>query len=140
MHKNEEEAREYRPPKLSRYEQATLEVQMRKVAGSWPVSESCSVLQPDFKGQRNRLMVPCVGTSEYVWVRARSVITLGELFVQLHHKYTARHIYYLCLHLEIVGVKRKKVPPRKEAKNEKRMEQTEAMARRRLTAMRECTD
>ena len=108
LHKNEAAAKKYRPPKLSRYEQVTLELQMRKVAGSSPVSESCSVLQPDFKGQRNRLMVPCVGTSEYVWVRARSVITLGELFVHLHHKYTARHIYYLYLHMEIVGIKQQR--------------------------------
>ena len=107
LHKNEEEAKKYSPPQLSRYELITLEVQMKEVAGSWPVSDSRSVwsLQPDFKGQRNRLMVPCVGTSEYVWVRARSVITLGELFVQLHQKYTARAIYYLYLHMEIVSIK-----------------------------------
>ena len=97
LHKNEEEAKKYSPPQLSRCELITLEVQMKEVAGSWPVSDSRSVwsLQPDFKGQRNRLMVPCVGTSEYVCVRARSVITLGKLFVQLHQKYTARCLLFV---------------------------------------------
>ena len=77
-------------------------------------------------------MVPRVGSSVYVWVRARSVITLGELFVHLHHKYTARHIYYLYLHLEIVGIKRKKVPPRKGNKKREKNEANRGDGRKKV--------
>ena len=87
---------------------------MGEVARSWPVSDSrrLNALLPDFANQRNRLMVPCVGSSEYVWVRARSVISLGELFVHLHRRYTVRDIYYMYLHLEIVSLKRVKPAPK----------------------------
>ena len=36
---------------------------------------------------------------------------MGEIIEHLHAKYDARTVYYLYLHLEIVGLKRKKVPP-----------------------------
>ena len=110
LHENAEARKRYRPPPLSMYEQLELEAQMKEVARTWPVSDSRGVrsLQPDFAKQQSRLVVPCVGTAEYVWVRSRCVITLGELFAYMHRTYTARAIYYLYLHLDIVSVKRRK--------------------------------
>jgi hypothetical protein len=69
-------------------------------------------LEPDWQKQWNRLCVPCKGTKKFVWLRSGVVTTLGELFLKLHHKYTCREIYVLYLHLDIVSVKRKIVPPK----------------------------
>jgi hypothetical protein len=69
-------------------------------------------LQPNWEEQWNRLCVPCKGTKKFVWLRSGSVTTLGELFLKLHHKYTCRQIYFLYLHLDIVSVKRKRIPPK----------------------------
>jgi hypothetical protein len=65
-------------------------------------------IQPDWKNRHNRLSVPCRKTKLYAWLRAGFVITLGELFQNLHHMYTAKEIYYLYLHLDVVAVKKKK--------------------------------
>ena len=43
---------------------------------------------------------------------------MGEIIEHLHAKYDARTVYYLYLHLEIVGLKRKKVPPAGKKKKE----------------------
>jgi hypothetical protein len=77
-------------------------------------------LQPNWQEQWNRVCVPCKGTKMFVWLRSGSVITLGELFAVLHHKYTCREIYLLYLHLEIVALKRKKDPPKHQAAGTKR--------------------
>ena len=69
-------------------------------------------LQPHWEEQWNRLCVPCKGTKRFAWLRTGSVMTLGELFRVLHHKYTCREIYVLYLHLDIVSLKRKKDPPK----------------------------
>ena len=69
-------------------------------------------LEPAWEKQWNRLCVPCKGTKKFVWLRSGVVTTLGELFEKLHHKYTCREIYVLYLHLDIVSVKRKIVPPK----------------------------
>jgi hypothetical protein len=69
-------------------------------------------LEPKWEKQWNRLCVPCTGTTKFVWLRSGVVTTLGELFEKLHHKYTCREIYVLYLHLDIVSVKRKIVPPK----------------------------
>jgi hypothetical protein len=58
------------------------------------------------------LCVPCKGTTRFVWLRTGSVVTLGDLFKALHHKYTCREIYVLYLHLDIVSLKRRKDPPK----------------------------
>ena len=69
-------------------------------------------LIPDWKNPTNRLVLPCSGTTQWVWLRSERVITLGELFCHLCQRFTCRQIYYLYLCLEIVALKQKKMPPR----------------------------
>ena len=38
-----------------------------------------SDLEPDQVNLRNRMFMPCRGTTQWAWVRAGNVITLGEL-------------------------------------------------------------
>jgi hypothetical protein len=66
-------------------------------------------MQPNWKIGHSRLSVPCHKTMEYAWLRIGFAITLGEMFQILHHMYTAKEIYYLYLHLDVVAVKKKKV-------------------------------
>ena len=66
-------------------------------------------MQPKWKMGHNRLSVPCHKTIEYAWLRTGFAITLGEMFQKLHHMYTAKEIYYLYLHLDLVAVKKRKV-------------------------------
>jgi hypothetical protein len=65
-------------------------------------------IQPNWKKMHSRLSVPCRRTKLYAWLRTGFAITLGELFQKLHHMYTAKEIYYLYLHLDVVAVKKKK--------------------------------
>ena len=44
-----------------------------------------------------------------MWFRSATVITLGELFLALGNRHTARSIYAFYLTLRIVAVKRRKV-------------------------------
>jgi hypothetical protein len=100
----------YSQPELNDYDRNVLEEHMRQVRRSpqtLPVP-SMEDLRPDFENQMNRLVVPCVGTDRLVWVRSTQVITLGELFLNLHTQYSARAIYYLYLHLDIVALKHRK--------------------------------
>ena len=110
---DEQAWRDQKPRQLSDYEQTAFHVQMQEVCrGDESYTGCVQDLQPDFWNQYNRLVVPCKDrSSPYVWVRSRSVSSLGEIIEHLHAKYDARTVYYLYLHLEIVGLKRKKVPP-----------------------------
>lgn len=69
--------------------------------------------------QLNRLVVPCQGTEYYCWVRAGRVISLGELFQEMHMQYNARQIFDLYLHLDIVSVKRWKPGPKNKHSQER---------------------
>jgi len=106
----------YSEPTLTRYDMNVLWQHMAEVSAScrWKTSEAS--LRPDFEHQVNRLVVPCQGTQYYCWVRSGRVISLGELFLQLHQHCTAYAIYELYLHLAIVSIKRKKVPPKCKSK------------------------
>ncbi len=81
----------------------------------WKTSETS--LRPDFPNQLNRLVVPCQGTRFYCWVRSGRVISLGELFLQMHGQFNARQIYDLYLHLDIVAIKRRKPAPKRKSKS-----------------------
>ena len=110
--KDDQAWRHHKPRQLDDYEQTVFDVQMQEVAKDESYTGCVQDLQPDFWNQYNRLVVPCKNkSSPYVWVRARSVSSLGEIIEHLHAKYDARTVYYFYLHLEIVGLKRKKVPP-----------------------------
>jgi hypothetical protein len=69
-------------------------------------------LQPDWKAQWNRVLVPCVdaqalpGNVHYEWRRSGIVTTLGQLFMELGRKYTAFAIYEYYKRLRLVSVKR----------------------------------
>ena len=117
---DEQAWRDQKPRQLSDYEQRAFHVQMQEACrGMDSYMGSIQDLQPDFRNQYNRLVVPCKDmSSPYVWVRSRSVSSLGEIIEHLHAKYDARTVYYLYLHLEIVGLKRKKVPPAGKKKKE----------------------
>ena len=95
-------------PALTQYDMNVLLRHMAQVSAScwWGTSETS--LKPDFDKQVNRLVVPCTGTQYYCWVRSGRVISLGELFLQMHLDYNAREIYELYLHLDIVSIKRVK--------------------------------
>ena len=49
--------------------------------------------KPDWKYQWNKLTVPCKGNWTHEWVRVGPVTTLGQLFLDLGQKYTAKSIY-----------------------------------------------
>ena len=67
---------------------------------------------PERSEQRFRVVIPCKDTKDFIWIRTRKVISLGELFIFLSDKYNARGIYYLYLHLDIVATKRKVPKPK----------------------------
>jgi hypothetical protein len=117
---------DYRPPKFSRCQQNSMrsmikDVKKNKLFGQ-PYT-SYKDLRPDWLKQTNRLVVPCSGTTQWVWLRSGRVITLGELFCYLCQKFTCRQIYYLYLCLDIVAVKQKKMPP--QSKKRKKESQAE---------------
>ena len=107
----------YSEPTLTPYDMNVLSQHMAEVSAScrWNTSETS--LRPDFDKQVNRLVVPCKGTQYYCWVRSGRVISLGELFLQMHGHCTAHEIYELYLHLDIVSIKRKKSPPKRKSKS-----------------------
>ena len=107
----------YSEPALTQYDMNVLAQHMAEVSASclWKTPETD--LRPDFPNQLNRLVVPCQGTRFYCWVRSGRVISLGELFLQMHTDYNARDIYELYLHLEIVSVKRKKPASKRKSKS-----------------------
>jgi hypothetical protein len=102
----------YCAPKLTEYDKIVLEQDMKGISENCRWGTPVAELYPDFRNQMNRLAVPCLGTWYYTWVRSGRVISLGELFEHLHSQYTARQIYYLYLHLDIVSVKRRKPGPK----------------------------
>ena len=106
----------YSEPMLTAYDRTVLAKHMSEVSAScrWNTSETS--LRPDFEKQVNRLVVPCQGTQYYCWVRSGRVISLGELFLQMHLKYNAREIYELYLHLDIVAIKRRKPAPKRKSR------------------------
>jgi hypothetical protein len=98
----------YCAPKLTDYDKIALEHQMQTTSATCQWKTAKDRLRPDFHKALNRVVVPCQGTPWYCWVRTGRVISLGELFQELHLKYNAQQIYDLYLHLDIVSVKRKK--------------------------------
>ena len=107
----------YSEPTLTRYDMNVLWQHMAEVSASCRWNTSETLLKPDFDKQVNRLVVPCTGTQYYCWVRSGCVISLGELFLQMHLKFNAREIYELYLHLDIVSVKRRKPAPKRKSKS-----------------------
>ena len=107
----------YSEPTLTAYDKNVLAQHMAEVSAScrWKTSETS--LRPDFEHQVNPLVVPCQGTQFYCWVRSGRVISLGELFLQMHGHCTAHEIYELYLHLDIVSIKRKKPAPKRKSKS-----------------------
>ena len=107
----------YSEPTLTPYDKNVLGEHMAEVSAScrWKTPETD--LRPDFPNQLNRLVVPCKGTPYYCWVRSGRVISLGELFLQMHGHCTAHEIYELYLHLDIVSIKRKKPAPKRKSKS-----------------------
>ena len=106
---------DFRPRKLNNADNNLIKMLLLKTLLQHRLKErgiDRNALQPDWKNQKNRLWVPCQGTTEFAWLRSGNVITLGELFHTLHHKYTCREIYQLYLHLDVVAVKWKKDPPK----------------------------
>jgi hypothetical protein len=98
----------HQAPRFSEYDRIVLEQQMKEISARCQYRTPTALLRPDFKHQVNRLVVPCQGTPYYSWVRSGHVISLGELFQEMHLRYNARQIYDLYLHLDIVSVKRRK--------------------------------
>lgn len=100
----------YRPPKMNNFHRRIADYEMKAWSDDCIVAQKHSYqdLQPDWKKQSNRLSVPCCGTSQHIWVRHRSVITLGELFQTLHRQFSKDCIYHLYLHLDIVASMQKK--------------------------------
>jgi len=101
----------YEMPSLTEYDHILFEEHMKETSKKCDWGTSMDDLRPDFKNQMNRMVVPCVRSRYYFWVRVGRLISLGELFDHLHSEYTAREIYYFYLHLDIVSVKRKKPGP-----------------------------
>jgi len=95
----------YRPPKMNHFHRWTADWDMRVSSDHSIVERNFSYadLQPDWKKQSNRLSVPCRGTSQFIWVRHRSVITLGELMQTLHSNFSKDCIYHFYLRLDIVA-------------------------------------
>jgi hypothetical protein len=98
----------HQAPQISVYDRIVLEQHMMEVSATCKWRTPTAWLRPDFAKQVNRLVVPCQGTQYYCWVRTGHVISLGELFQEMHVRYNAREIYDLYLHLDIVAVKRRK--------------------------------
>ena len=98
----------YRVPKLTHFDKESMRRDI-KAQGTWTTQ---SDLQPDKANLKNSMFMPCCGTTQWAWVRAGNVITLGELFHGLFHQYTSREIYDFYLSLDILAVKQKKIPPR----------------------------
>jgi len=111
---------DYRPTRLNIVEkyrmQKDIEITLRNDAFHTEITRED--IQPNWKNMHSRLSVPCRGTKLYVWLRTGFAITLGELFQKLHHMYTAKDIYYLYLHLDVVAVKKKTKPGKKRAFNQ----------------------
>ena len=107
----------YTEPALTPYDMNVLLRHMAEVSAScrWKTPETD--LRPDFPNQLNRLVVPCKGTPYYCWVRSGRVISLGELFLQMHTDYNAHEIYELYLHLDIVSIKRRKPAAQRKSKS-----------------------
>jgi hypothetical protein len=98
----------YQAPQFSVYDRIVLEQHMMEVSARCKWRTPTAWLRPNFAKQVNRLVLPCQGTQYYCWVRTGHVITLGELFQEMHKRYNAREIYDLYFHLDIVAVKRRK--------------------------------
>ena len=98
----------YRAPKLTHFDKQIMRHDI-KAQATWTTQ---SDLEPDQVRSRNRMFMPCRGTTQWAWVRAGNVITLGELFHGLFHQYTSREIYDFYLSLDILAVKQKKIAPR----------------------------
>jgi hypothetical protein len=100
---------------LTRYEVICLESEVKRFRGIHPKLTSglkFRALMPERSEQRFRVVIPCKDTEDFIWIRTRKVISLGELFIFLSDKYNARGIYYLYLHLDIVATKRKVPKPK----------------------------
>ena len=99
---------DYRPTRLDIFEkylmQQDIESTLRNHAFNTEITHEH--LRPDWRNRHSRVSVPCRKTLRYAWLRTGYVITLGELFQVLHHMYTAKEIYYLYLHLDVVAVKK----------------------------------
>ena len=74
-------------------------------------------LLPDWSAQRIRCVLPCQNVSDYEWLRAGPVVTLGELFKHLGTEYTAREIYAFYRTCRVVVLKRKKDAARPKGKS-----------------------
>ena len=105
----------FRPPKFSPSQRDSMRSMIKDVKRNntrlGRPRTSYKELHPDWLNPTNRLVVPCSGTTQWVWLRSERVITLGELFSHLCQRFTCRQIYYLYLCLDIVAVKQKKMPP-----------------------------
>jgi hypothetical protein len=101
-------ATNYQAPQFSVYDRIVLEQHMMEVSATCEWRTPAAAFRPNFAKQKNRLVWPCQGTGYYCWVRTGHVISLGELFQEMHKRYNAREIYDLYLHLDIVAVKRRK--------------------------------
>ena len=99
----------YRAPKLSHFDKQSMRRDIQDRMGTAITDRD---LAPDQGRSRNRMFIPCRGTTQWAWVRAGNVITLGELFHELFHLYTSREIYNFYLSLDILAVKQKKVAAR----------------------------
>ena len=99
----------YRAPKLTHFDKQSMRRDIQDRMGTAITDRD---LQPDKANLKNRMFMPCRGTTQWAWVRAGNVITLGELFHELFHLYTSREIYDFYLSLEILAVKQKKIAPR----------------------------
>jgi hypothetical protein len=64
-------------------------------------------LQPDWRMQQCRVVVPCRGTEKYEWRRSGIVVTLGWLFKLLGPRFSAATIHYFYRTLHIVALKRR---------------------------------
>lgn len=102
----------YCAPHFTEYDRIVFETQMSEMSSKCQWRTPTGSLKPNFMNQLNRLVVPCQGTEYYCWVRSGRVISLGELFQEMHLQHNAREIFDLYLHLDIVSVKRCKPGPK----------------------------
>ena len=64
-------------------------------------------LRPDWPAQVSRVVAPCVNNKSHQWHRTGPVITLGEMFLALGKKYTAKTIYAFYRTCRLVALKNK---------------------------------
>ena len=73
-----------------------------------PAQLTKNMLKPDWVNQIVRVVVPCVGTNRFHWVRIGPVVSLGQLFLILGKLFSAAQIFHFYRTLRVVALKKRK--------------------------------